>query len=348
MSRPNSLPTWIVAVVLALAAVALPALPARAAADGPILIKMATVIPEGSSWHQIMREMGEKWKKAPGGGVTLRIYAGGVLGDEPSAVSKMRIKQIQGAALSTEGLAQVDPSLRAFTIPMMFRSYEELDYVREKLRPTLEKRLLEKGFVVVNWGDGGWVTFFSKKPVLRPDDLRKLKLFVWEGDAPSLDIWKDVRFDPVPLASTEILTALQTGLVEAVPTTPLLALSSQWFALAPNMIELKWGPLLGATVITKDAWDRIPEAARPAILAAATEAGERLKAEIRKSNDEAVRVMKERGLKTLAVPPDVEAIWRKAAEEVYPRIRGKVVPADVFDEVVRAVQEYRKGQAPAK
>lgn len=346
MSRPKPRAMWIVIAVLALAAVALAA--SRAAADGPILIKMATVIPEGSSWHQIMREMGEKWKKAPGGGVTLRIYAGGVLGDEPSAVSKMRIKQIQGAALSTEGLAQVDTSLRAFTIPMMFRSYEELDYVRERLRPTLEKRLLEKGFVVLNWGDGGWVTFFSKKPTLHPDDLRKLKLFVWEGDAPSIDIWKEARFDPVPLASTEILTSLQTGLIEAVPTTPLLALSSQWFALAPHMIELKWGPLLGATVITKEAWERIPEVARPAILAAASEAGERLKAEIRKSNDEAVRVMKERGLKTSAVPPDVEAEWRKAAEEVYPRIRGKVVPADVFDEVTRAVQDYRKGQAPTK
>lgn len=307
----------------------------------PVEIKLATVIPEGSSWHRILQDMGEKWKAAPGGGVKLRIFAGGIAGDEPDAVAKMRIGQFQGAALSTEGLSQIDPSLRAFQIPMMFRSYEELDHAREALRPLLEKRLADKGFVVLNWGDGGWVTFFSKEPAPNPAALRPQPIFSWAGDNDAVELMKKAGFRPVPLASNEILSSLQTGLIRAVPTTPLLALASQWFALAPHMTEIRWAPLLGATVVTKRAWDAVPEGARPALLEAAREAGAKLKAEIRASNDEAVTRMTARGLKVVKPTAADLAAWQAIAESNWGEIRGKIVPADVFDSVRREVEAYR-------
>lgn len=328
---------------LALAAVvaAFGVVPAQNPAKQAVEIKLATVIPAGSAWHRILQDMGEKWKTAPGGGVKLRIFAGGIAGDEPDVVSKLRIGQFQAAALSTEGLSQIDPTLRAFQIPMMFRSYEELDHAREALRPVLEQRLADKGFVVLNWGDGGWVTFFSKAPAANPAALRPQPLFVWAGDNESVDLWKNAGFRPVPLASNEILPSLQTGLIRAIPTTPLLALASQWFALAPYMTEIRWAPLLGATVVTKRAWDAVPAEARPVLLEAAREAGEKLKAEIRGSNDEAVARMKERGLKVVTPTPEDVAAWQSIAEANWGDIRGRIVPAEVFDAVRREVEAYR-------
>lgn len=327
-------------LIRSLAAAALVAVPPAHAASTP-LVKLGTAAPDGSSWHRILMEMGQKWREAPGGGVKLRIYAGGVLGDEPDMVRKMRIGQIQAAALTAVGLADIDEAVAALQIPMMVRSYEELDYVRERLRPDLERRLEEKGFVVLNWGDAGWVMFFAKKPFSLPDDLKRMKLFVWAGDSHAVDLWKAAGFRPVPLASIDILPGLQTGLIDAFDTTPLLALSSQWFGLAPHMLDLKWAPLVGATVITKRAWEKIPPATRQAVRAAAAEAGERLRNEIRSANEKAIDAMKKRGLTVREATAEVEAAWQRAAEQVYPEIRGALVPAEMFDRVRRLRDEFR-------
>lgn len=324
-------------VSLILAAVTAPGV----LAEPSVTVKMGTLAPEGSSWHQILKAMGEKWAHAEGGGVTLRIYPGGVLGDEPDLVRKMRVGQIHAAALTAVGLADIDPAVSALQVPMMFQSYEELDFVREKLRPALEKRLADRGFVVLNWGDAGWVMFFAKEPFARPGDLKRMKLFVWAGDNQAVDLWKAAGFSPVPLASTDILPGLQTGLINAFDTTPLLAASSQWFGLATHMLNLKWCPLVGATVITKKAWDTTPPAAREALMKSASEAGERLKGEIRAANDKAIDAMTKRGLTVHEVSAQDLAAWRQAAEGVYPKIRGGMVPADMFDEVRRLRDAFR-------
>ncbi|HEY3175537.1 MAG TPA: TRAP transporter substrate-binding protein DctP [Candidatus Polarisedimenticolia bacterium] len=327
------------------------ALPAGVAAaqTAPPVIKLGTGAPNGSSWHQILKTMGERWRQAPGGGVTLRIYAGGVLGDEPDLVRKMRVGQIQAAALTAVGMADIDPAVSALQIPLMFRSYEELDHVREKIRPMLEKRLDERGFMVLNWGDAGWVMFFAKEPFARPDDLKRMKLFAWAGDNNAVDLWKELGFHPVALSSTDILPGLQTGLINAFDTTPLLALSSQWFGLAPHMLDLKWSPLVGATIITKKAWESIPATAREEVAAAAAEAGERFRGEVRASDAKAIETMKKHGLIVRAAGPELEAEWLRAVENVYPRIRGTLVPAEIFDEVRRLRDAYRTaGGAPGE
>jgi TRAP-type C4-dicarboxylate transport system substrate-binding protein len=350
-SRSNTILAAALVLAAAFVAAALVAFMAASAspalAQEPVLVKMGTVAPDGSSWHQIFKEMGEKWRRAPGGGVTLRIYPGSVLGDEPDMVRKMRIGQIQAAALTAAGLAEIDAAVGALQIPLMFRSYDELDHVREKMRPALEKRLADKGFVVLNWGDAGWVMFFAKEPIALPDDLKRMKLFVWATDAHAVEIWKAGGFHPVPLASTDILPSLQTGLINAFDVPPLAALSNQWFGLAPHMLDLKWAPLVGATVITKKSWEGVPAPAREEILKAAAEAGERLKGEIRAADGKAIEAMKKRGLTVHPATPEIEAEWTRAAEAVWPKIRGTIVPPDMFDEVRRLRDEYRASGKPA-
>lgn len=307
-----------------------------------VVIKMGTLAPDRSAWHQTLQLMGERWRKITGGQVRLVIYAGGVLGDEPDLVNKMRIGQIQAAGLSGAGLSGIEPGVMALQIPMMFDSYDELDYVREHVVTRLEKLIEARGYLVLNWGDVGWVHFFTTKPATRLAEMRKMKLFTWAGgDNETLELWKTNGFRVVPLAATDILTGLQTGLIEAVPTTPLYALLNQSFAIARNMIDVRWAPLIGATVIARRTWDSLPATQRGDLLAAAREAGVGLRGDIRRMGDDAVVTMQKRRLQVIHVDAAGVADWRREAEAVYPKLRGAQIPAELFDEVRRLRDEYR-------
>jgi TRAP-type C4-dicarboxylate transport system substrate-binding protein len=315
---------------------------AVAAGAQQVTIKMATLVPEGSSWHQILKETAEKWKTLSGGRVVVHIFPGGVAGDDADVVRKMRLGTLNAGVMTEVGVAEIDKAVYALGVPMMYSSYEEVDAVLEKMRPGLEARMEAKGFVVLNWLDGGWNHFFTQKPVAVPDDLKGLKLMTTAGDPQGEDIYRAAGFHPVPLPAPEISTALQTGLISAIQVPPQVAVITQYFTHAKYMTDLNWLLLLGATVISKSTWEQIPADVRPALLAATREAGSRLRADVRASGDRDVEAMKKRGLVVVPVDARARELWRKAAENVYPRIRGTVVPADAFDEAVRFRDDYRK------
>jgi TRAP-type C4-dicarboxylate transport system substrate-binding protein len=337
-------------LVAAVAAAALaadwPAAP-PAEAQAPIIVRMATLVPDGSSWHLILKEAADKWKQVSGGRVSVRLFPGGVAGDDPDVVRKMRLGTLNAGLLTSVGVAEIDKSVYAMGIPLMYDSYDEVYWVHEKMRPKLEANLDAKGFVVLNWADGGWVHFFTKRPVAVPDDLRKLKLFTWAGDAESVEVWRSAGFNPVPLPSTEIATALQTGLVEALGSPPQVAVISQFFNNAKNMTDLRWQLLQGATIVTKATWEKIPADVRPKLLEVSREAGARLQKEIREAEAKDVEAMKKRGLTVVPVSVAQRAEWQRLTESIYPRIRGKVVPAEAFDEAMRYRDEYRKQRGAA-
>ncbi len=311
-------------------------------AGGPVKVRLGTLAPRGSSYAKHLLAMGEQWRQAPGGGVLLTIYPDGTMGTEADMVRRMRLGQLQAGMLTAMGLADIEPAVTGLQyMPMMFRSLEEVDYIGEKLQPMLEKRLEDKGFVVLFWGDTGWVRFFSKQPVLRPDDLKKTKLFVGAGSAAELESYRSVGCNPVPLETVDILPNLQTGLINAVALPPSIALAAQVDGAAPHMLDLDWAPLVGAAVITKKTWDAIPPEGREALRKAATETGKLLKADGRRESAESVEAMRKRGLTVHAVTPEVEAEWRRVVEAAYPKIRGVIVPADIFDEVVIQLKAYR-------
>ena len=322
-------------------------LPAGAISQTTV-IKLGTLAPDGSPWHQILLRIGERWRAISGGKVKLVVYPGGALGDEQDMVKKMRINQLQAVGLSGVGMSEIDQGVACLQLPMMFDSYAELDYVRERIAPRLEKSIAARGFQVLGWADVGWVHFFTKTPVTRVDDLRRLKLFTWAGDNEELELWKANGFRPVPLAATDILTGLQTGLIEAVPTTPLYALLNQSFGIAKYMTDVRWAPLVGATVVKKSVWDTLPGPQRQAMLQAALEAGDSLRGGIRKMSDDAIAAMRKRNLTVVHADPAVLAEWRQRAESVYPKLRGHTVPADLFDEVSRLHAEFHARQGGAK
>jgi TRAP-type C4-dicarboxylate transport system substrate-binding protein len=321
-----------------LAAAVLVATPARA---GSIVVKMATLVPQGSSWFTTVQEMAQAWKTASGGAVTLRVYPGGVAGDEGSVVRKMRLGTLDAGLITAAGLADIDRSVFALELPMAYESYDEFDYVLDKLSPYLEKVFAGKGFIVLNWADAGWVQLFTKEPVRTPDDLKKLKLFTWAGDTPTVELWQSAGFNPVPLPSTEVSTALQTGLVTALPTTPQAAVLLQWYRTAPYMTDVKWGVLLGATVITTKSWDEIPAGMRPALLKAAREAGRKLTEQTRAAAVQDVKAMEQHGLTVVHVDPAAAQAWYQAATSAYPKARGSFVPGEAFDLALKYRDAYR-------
>jgi TRAP-type transport system periplasmic protein len=330
--------------ITALLLAALALLPAAhaSAQNGATVVKLATLVPDGSVWDKVLKGMGAEWSGATQGRVALRIYAGGVAGDEPDVVRKMRIGQIHAAALTITGLSEIDDSFRLFAIPMYFQSYPELFHVIDKLEPEFKRRLDQKGFVLLNWGHGGWVHFFTRTPVQNVDELKKLKIFVWAGDDRSAQMWKSNGFNPVPLAATDILPALQTGMIDALPSPPLAANLLQWFRQARYMADIGLGPLAGALVITKSAWAKISPADQAAILAACAKAERRLEVEIPGQDSSSVAEMTKRGLTVVHIRPENAAAWRATAESFAAQMREKTVPKDVLDLATRERDAYRK------
>lgn len=325
--------------------VVLLALLAPASAQAQTRVRLATLLPRGGSHFRILEGMGQQWKAVSGGGVTLTIYPDGTMGSEEDIVRRMRVGEIQAATLSVAGLSEIDLSVGALQkIPMVYRSLDELDYVRAKMQPEMEKRLAQKDFIVLFWADAGWSHIFSRKPAFRPDDFKKMKVFVGVSDQKEIGIAKGLGFQPVPLAWTDVLTSLQTGLVDSVPTAPFLALASQYDLFAHHMLEVKWVPLVGATVMTRKAWEKIPPDKREALLKVSVEAGKQMQARSRTESTEALEAMKKRGLQVHAVSPELENEWRRFAEGIYPKMRGTMVPADMFDEVRRCLSEYRASE----
>jgi TRAP-type C4-dicarboxylate transport system substrate-binding protein len=335
------------ASALAVALAIVGAAPGAASAQ-TVTIKMATLVPEGSSWHLVLKEVADKWSKISGGKVRVIIYPSGTQGDDPDVVRKIRLGTLNAGVLTSVGLAEVDRSVYAVSIPMAFSDYDEVYYVLEKMRAKIESTMESKGFVMLNWADGGWLRFFTQKPVAVPNDLKSLKLFQWAGDTPTLEIWKAAGFNPVPLPSTELATGLQTGLVQAFAASPQVAVITRYFENAKNMTDIKWALLLGGTVIAKSAWDRIPADMKPALLQAMHEAGSRLQSEIRKSDQTDIDAMTKRGLNVIPVDAKARELWRATAEGAYGKVRGGFVPAEAFDEALRYRDEYRKLHPAAK
>jgi TRAP-type transport system periplasmic protein len=306
-----------------------------------VAIKMATLVPSGSAWHTTLLELVQKWQQLSGGKVTLRLYPGGVAGDDSDVVRKLRLGTLDAGLLTSAGLADIDRSVFAISIPMAYADYDELNYVWEKLSPELERIYADKGFVVLGWADAGWVRFFAKSPVKTPDDLKALKLFNWAGDPQAVETWKAAGFNPVPLPSTEISTALQTGLVTALPTTSQAALLLQWYTHAKYMTDINWAVLAGAIVVTQKSWDKVPADLQPALREAAREAGRKLRVQTREAAAGDIPAMTAHGL--TVVQPDAAALaaWRKVAETAYPKARGSFVPAGIFDSALRLRDEYR-------
>jgi TRAP-type transport system periplasmic protein len=318
-----------------------PPAPAGPAASGAVVIKIGSIAPERSPWGKALEKMANDWERLSNGSVQVKIYPGGIAGGEQDMIRKMRLGVLQGGVFSTMGLAKIDHSLTVISIPFLFHSREEFNAVFDQMKPTFEKLINAKGFQVMFWTLAGWVNFFSKSPVIEPDDLKKLKISV-TADFPEIEqVWKGMNYDVVT-GDNDLMIQLQSGAATALYLPPLIAASGQFFALVPHMLSPSLAPLVGGLMLSDTAWASIPAELHQPFLAATTGAAKGLYDETMALEANAVKMMKDNGLIVHDPPAWAMAKWRESAGKAVEGLLGSVFSKEIYDQVMGYVRDYRK------
>ncbi len=264
-------------------------------AHAQTVIKLATLAPEGSAWMNIFHEWARNVEAHTSGKVKIKFYAGGVAGDERDAVRKMRLGQLNAAAVTAIGLGLIQSEVRVLELPLMVKTYAELDYVRNTLDAEFRKKFDEKGYVLLGWGDVGPMHLFSNLPLRSKADLLQTKMWAWTDNPLVKTLFKQLGSNGVPLGVPDVLTSLQTGLINACYGSPLSMVALQWYTKVKFMTSMQLSMAIGATVITKRDWDKLPPDEQKVIMEDSKAMEKKLLCTIRTDNDKALASIKAAG-----------------------------------------------------
>jgi len=306
------------------------------------VIKIGSVAPDRSPWDDALKQIAREWATITNGQVKLKIYPGGIAGGEEDTIRKMKMGTLGGAVLTNIGLNKINADAFVLSTPFLFHSEKEMAYVMERLTPVFEKQIKEKGFKIIIWTMSGWINFFSKNPVLYPQDLKKQKLSISTGEPEMEQAWKKSGYHIVPNELKDLMMALQSGMVDAFYLPPLLAGSGQYFALAPHMNSLKIAPLVGGLVIMDRIWERIPQNLKPRMLAAVDRVSKKLAGETDALEKKALDSMKKNGLIIHEAPADSLAKWKETSEKGMDELVGKKFSREIYQTLQQILQEYRQ------
>lgn len=304
-------------------------------------IKLGSLAPAGSPWDQALRRLGSEWSRITSGQVNLRIYPGGVVGDEDDMLRKVRIGQLNAVALSGPGLATIVPGVLALQVPQMVSGDDELGSLMEKMTPHFARRFEEKGFRLLAWTRAGWAYIFARDPVIWPDDLKRQKLWVWQGSPDEARAWRELGFQPVSLGSADIMVQLQSGGVDAFVTSPLVVASNQLFAVANDMTALRWAPFVGGLVVSRKLWDSIAAEVRQRLERAALEVTEGYRQEFLGADTDAIAVMKRHGLTVHEVGPAAREAWQRLVKRGVGVFFGAQFDIGDYETANRYLEELR-------
>jgi TRAP-type C4-dicarboxylate transport system substrate-binding protein len=340
MRRPACLFTAIVGFFLSSA---LPA-PPSAWGQSPVIIKIATLAPEGSSWIQVLKAAADEAQQKTGNAVQFKIYPGGVMGDERDMVRKMHIGQIQAAMLSSASLASLFPEIDALQIPFLFSSYPEADFVVGKMEGGLKDGLEKNGYVALGWSEAGFVYLMSTVPVDTLDLLRKAKVWIWNDSPMAKAIFEEAGVIGVPLSIADVLVGLQTGLVEVVYAPPSVAIALQWFTRVKYVTEAPLNYMLGGLVAKKEAFDKIDPRHQTVVKEVFQRHTIRLKEVIRAENQEALAVMQQQGVKLLAPGKAQIADYKAISEKAMQKGSSHKYSPQTKEEISSWLKAYAEGK----
>jgi len=308
------------------------------------IIKLATLAPEGSSWMSVFNELKEEVAQKTDGQVNIKIYPGGVLGDERDMLRKMHIGQIQAAALTSAGLSAIFSEFDAFQIPFMFQGYEEVDYVLEETEAFFRKGLEDKGYVVIGWSEGGFVQLMSTLPADTIARLKNAKVWTWQDSPMSKAIFDEAGVAAIPLSVPDVLVGLQTGLVDVVYAPPSGAISLQWFTRLKYIVDVPLIYLLGGLVVKKSVYEKMGAEHQAILNKIAPGYLQRLKAMVRRDNQEALAVMAAQGIQTL-VPEKEEVLeFKRVSNSAMDKMQaaGNTFSAETRQRFIRLLKSFRE------
>jgi TRAP-type C4-dicarboxylate transport system substrate-binding protein len=307
-----------------------------------LTLKIATVAPVGSPWAESLRRLAADWNRISDGRVKLKIYAGGIAGEEADMIRKMRIGQLDGAALTQLGWGMLDPGILALSTPFLIQEEGELELVMERSKPYFEERLESEGYSLFALSKAGWVHFFGKEPLIVPEDLMRMKLGVPAGSAEFVDTWRKIGFNAFSLPFGDILVGLQTGMIDAFYAPPLVAATFQWFGSARYMTALPVAPVVGAVIMNSRSLDRIPEEFRGELIATFGELARQLNTEMVSLEEEALHAMAQQGLEIQEVPPAAAQRWRGIVSASIHVVLGRIIPQDSYELIAELVSQHNR------
>lgn len=340
MHRPACL--FIVMVVLFLFGTLLP-LP-FAGGQSPVIIKLATLAPEGSPWIQVLKAAADEAQQKTGNAVQFKIYPGGVMGDERDMVRKMHIGQLQAAMLSSASLASMFPEIDVLQIPFLFDSYPETDFVIGKMEDGFKSGLEKNGYVALGWSEAGFVYLMSTVPVETLELLRKAKVWIWNDSPMSKAIFEEAGVIGVPLSISDVLVGLQTGLVEVVYVPPSVAVALQWFTRIKYITDAPLNYMLGGLVAKKEAFDKIDPQHQSVVKEVFQRHMTRLKEIIRAENQEALTVMQKQGIKLISPGKAQIADYKAISEKAMQKENGHKFSPKTKEEVSAWLKAYAEGK----
>ena len=308
-------------------------------------IKFATVAPEGSTYLTVLREYAAEVEKLTGGEVSFKIYPSQIQGDEKDVLRKMKFGQLQSAGFTGVGLGEIVPELRIMELPMMYRSYEEVDYIKSLLYEDFQKKFEDAGFVILGWADVGFAYVYSQKAITSLADLRGTKMWMWEGDPVAEATFSALKVSAIPLSLTDVLTSLQTNLIEAVYVPPLPCVSLQWHTRIKTMMDVPLANVTGAVLITKKMFDKLSPEHQKILLEKGREHMTRLVQLGRQDNQKAIDLMVQNGVEIVKVPEANLKEFYTASKAAGESLVGKLYSQELLDRVQNALNDFRAGKA---
>lgn len=307
-------------------------------------IKVATVAPDGSGWMREMRAGAADIQARTDGRVSIKFYPGGIMGNDSQVLRKIRVGQLQGGAFTGSGIGERYSGFNLYGIPLLFRSLEEVDYVRERLDDDLEIGLREAGFTSFGFIEGGFAQLMANEPISSVDDMRRRKVWSPEGDPIGFRVLDAMGLSPVVLPPTDVLTGLQTGLLDVVAASPIVALVLQWHTKVKYVTDLPIAYGLGIFAIDNRVFDRLSTADQALLREVMSGVMTSLDKQTRADNLEAKAVLRDSGLEFVPVLSEQIPEWRSTIESLYPELRQRRdIDADILDKLLTLLEEYRAG-----
>ncbi|MBC7977244.1 MAG: TRAP transporter substrate-binding protein DctP [Myxococcales bacterium] len=325
----------------AVSVLALMGMPGAAHAQGSTELRIASLAPSGSPWMEVLDKAAGETKTKTAGRVTLKYFEGGQQGDERDFVRKIKLGQLDGAAVTAVGLAMIDESIRVLELPMMFQSAEELDYVADKLWPYFQKKFEKKGFRLNDRGEVGWVYFLSKAKVEKIADLRGQKLWLWGDDQLVSAVFKKLGLNGVPLGVPEVDAALTSGKIDACYGSPVAAVALQWYSKVKFMTSMPMSFAIGATVVSVDAYKKLSPEDAKLVEDIGRASAKKLRKTVRKANEDAKGTMSRKGVTVVPTPVAMVDDFTKQANEIWTELTGKIYSKEELKMVLDARDEYR-------
>ncbi|NQT91580.1 MAG: TRAP transporter substrate-binding protein DctP [Lentisphaerae bacterium] len=303
-------------------------------------LKIATIAPQGSTWMRQFDEMTADVLEATGGTVLLKAYPGGVLGGEKDVLFKMKVGQVDGAGFLGFGIGKVCPNARALMLPMLFDSYEQVDFVFQRIRPYLEKEAHSGGYVALGWTELGFSYLFSGVPVRNMDDLRGAKPWTIANDQMMGELFRIGKVSAIPIPVGDVLTALQTGLIRTVFSPPLAAVATQWFTRVKYRSDTRLTYSFGGVFIAERSWKKMPAETQETVSRICHRHMDELTAKVRKSNREALDVMAKRGIELIKTDPEGVQALKDISAKIAAKIQGDTYSTEAGELVKKYLEEY--------